>query len=59
VAALIEEQTGHTVTLEPGSKGIFDVAVNERVVASKTAEGFPSEQAIIERVVAELSNSET
>lgn len=33
-----------------GSGGIFEVAVNGVVVAVKTREGFPSEQAIVEGV---------
>ena len=59
MAALIEEKTGKPVTLEPGSKGIFDIAVDGTIVASKTVNGFPQDDEIIQRVNAEFANSGT
>ena len=38
------------VTLIEGGSGIFDVAVDGKVVANKTWEGFPDEDTIVEAV---------
>ncbi len=40
--------------LIPGSGGIFEVAVNGKVVAQKGLSGFPSEQEVVKAVGAAL-----
>ena len=40
--------------LVPGSGGIFEVAVDGRVVAKKGLTGFPSEQEVVQAVRAAL-----
>lgn len=40
--------------LKPGSNGIFTVAVDDRVVAQKTASGFPTEEEIVNAVAKAL-----
>ena len=40
--------------LIPGSGGIFEVAVNGKVVAKKDLAGFPSEQDVVKAVGAAL-----
>lgn len=39
-------------TLIPGSGGIFEVAVDGRVVAKKTYDGFPTPEAVVAAVAA-------
>lgn len=41
--------------LIPGSGGIFEVAVDGKVVAAKTASGFPDEAQLLEGVGRALS----
>ncbi|NCG19856.1 MAG: hypothetical protein GWP91_12680 [Rhodobacterales bacterium] len=55
MAALIEEKTGQSVELIPGSRGIFDVMVSGDVVARKTLDGFPTEEACLSAVANALA----
>ncbi len=50
MAALIEEATGQSVELERGNRGEFTVWVDDRVVAQKTVDGFPTDEACVEAV---------
>lgn len=42
MAATITEVTGLPVTLVPGARGELSVRVDDRVVARKSLDGFPS-----------------
>jgi len=46
----LKEALDIEVTLVGGRSGVFEVAVDGRVVARKTWEGFPTEDTIIEAV---------
>jgi selenoprotein W-related protein len=46
----LKEELEVEAELKPGSGGIFQVAVNGRVVAKKSLLGFPSEAEIVEAV---------
>lgn len=48
---LIESQLGVTPTLTPGSGGIFDVLVDQKLIFSKHHEGsFPDEDELLEEL---------
>ena len=50
MADRLREELSVEVELIRGARGIFEVAVGDRVVASKTSAGFPTEQACVEAV---------
>lgn len=55
MAAHIERNLGHKVEIIPGHRGEFTVWVDSRQVASKTIDGFPTEDECLEAVVDVLS----
>ena len=50
MAAALKNDLGIEPSLSRGSGGIFEVAVNGQVVASKGAAGFPTEVEIVAAV---------
>ena len=52
---VLRERSGVEAVLVKGSGGIFEVAVDGRVVAKKTAFGFPSNDEIVTAVRAATS----
>ena len=50
MADLIQAATGASVQIVSGARGQFEVFVDGRSVARKTAQGFPGEDAIIAAV---------
>ncbi len=54
MADALREALGVEATLIPGSRGIFEVAVDGQVVAKKTLDGFPEPEACVEAVRAAL-----
>jgi selenoprotein W-related protein len=50
VAAVLKDELGVETTLIKGSSGIFEVAVDGKVVASKGRDGFPTEQEVVDAV---------
>ena len=50
MAAEIEAALSIDVTLVPGGRGIFDIAVNDTVVVSKSSGGFPTEEQVVQAV---------
>lgn len=46
----MKEELGVEATLIKGHSGIFEVAVDGRVVASKGRDGFPSDEAVVDAV---------
>ena len=55
MADQIQAQLGVSCTLIPGSRGIFTVAVADRVVAQKTLNGFPDDAECVAAVRDALS----
>jgi selenoprotein W-related protein len=53
-AAVLKERLGVDATLIKGAGGVFQVAVDGEVVARKTLDGFPTEDAIIDAVRARM-----
>ena len=49
---MLKEQLGIDAKLVRGSNGIYEVAVDGRVVASKQAAGFPTEEQVLAAVKA-------
>jgi selenoprotein W-related protein len=47
---LLKQSLEVDAELIPGSGGIFEVAVDGKVVAAKTASGFPNETEVLEGV---------
>ncbi len=54
---MLKEELELDAELKPGSGGIFEVAVDGRVVAKKGMVGFPSEQEIVDAVARALGRS--
>lgn len=54
MAAAIDEALGLEVDLEVGNRGEFTLWVDDEIVARKTLDGFPDEQACIDAVRATL-----
>jgi len=54
VAAELKTQLSITAELIPGKGGIFDIAVDGRVVAAKSRGAFPGEQQVVDAVRAAL-----
>lgn len=50
MADKLREAHGVQVELVKGARGIFEVAVDGTVVAKKTMNGFPTDQACVEAV---------
>jgi len=46
----LKKELGVDATLVKGHSGIFEVAVDGRVVASKGLAGFPTDEAVVEAV---------
>ncbi len=57
MAALIKEKLGADATLIAGSGGIFEVAIDQKVIAAKTRAGFPTDDAILEAVQSAFGQS--
>ncbi len=55
MAEKLREELGIRAKLVKGSGGIFTVAVGDKVVARKSPAGFPTEEAIVEAVRAEMA----
>jgi selenoprotein W-related protein len=55
VAAELKARLSIEAELIPGKGGIFDVAVDGRVVAAKSRGAFPGEQQIVDAVRAALA----
>ena len=55
MAEAIERETGHWPQLVKASGGVFEVRVDNRVVAKKTWMGFPTEEEVLEEVQAALA----
>lgn len=51
---MITEHLQQPVTLEPGGRGEFSIAVDGTIVAQKSRTGFPTEPVILESVRAAL-----
>lgn len=49
---MLREEFGVEARLIPGRGGIFEVRVDDRVVAKKTFDGFPMEDEIVRAVAA-------
>lgn len=52
---MLREEFGVEARLIPGRGGIFEVRVDDRVVAKKTFDGFPMEDEIVRAVAALLA----
>ena len=50
MAALLERELGHSVTITPGHRGEFTVWVDKLKVATKTIDGFPDDDECLEAV---------
>jgi selenoprotein W-related protein len=50
VAAALKDELDVETTLIKGSSGIFEVAVDGKVVACKGRNGFPTEQEVVDAV---------
>jgi selenoprotein W-related protein len=50
VAEVLKERLGVDAELAVGHSGIFEVAVDGKVVAAKTRAGFPSEEEVADAV---------
>jgi predicted Rdx family selenoprotein len=55
VAAALKEELEVDATLTLGSGGIFEVAVDGRVVAARGRTGFPTEQEVVDAVAKALA----
>lgn len=53
-AELIKKELGVDAQLIPGKGGIFNIAVNGKIVAKKTRAGFPEDDEIIQTVSASM-----
>lgn len=47
---MLKERLGIETRLIKGDRGVFEVRVGDRVVAKKTLDGFPNEEAIVSAV---------
>lgn len=54
---MLKEKLNLDVQLLRGSNGIFEVAVDGKVVAAKDRTGFPSEQTVVSAVGAALGSN--
>ena len=50
MADALREALDIEATLIPGDRGVFEVAVDGRVVAKKTLDGFPTPEACVDAV---------
>lgn len=50
MAAVLKEELGIEAELQLGSGGIFEVAVDDKVVAQRDLRGFPTEDEIVNAV---------
>lgn len=56
MADLLQARLGPLeLTLTPGNRGEFTVWVGERLVATKTSEGFPGDEEVVAGVEAALA----
>jgi predicted Rdx family selenoprotein len=54
VAAALKKELGVEADLEKGHSGIFEVAVNGKVVATKGRSGFPTPEQVVDAVARAL-----
>lgn len=54
MAAALEQDLGVKAELKTGHSGIFEIAVDGKVVAARSARGFPTEQQAVDAVRAAL-----
>ncbi len=57
MAEAIERETGHWPQLVRATGGIFEVRVDNKVVAKKTWMGFPTEEEILREVLVALETA--
>ncbi len=55
---MLREELGVEARLMKGRGGVFEVAVDERVVAKKSFDGFPTEDEIVRAVASALGTDQ-